>query len=70
MKLLVRLFGKNAFVQGSPYEKKVDYNNYYYTTKVCNNCQSIILIYVKKGVCVNDIITKVKCNDCECRLEK
>lgn len=70
MKLKVRLFGKNAFVQGSSYEKKVDYANYYLMNVLCTNCKEGTNIYVKKGVHLNDVITAVKCRNCNCRLEK
>jgi len=70
MKLKVRLFGKNYFSEGSPYQKKVDYVDYYPLLVSCKNCNKPTQIYIKKGVRVNDIITSVKCNNCECRLEK
>lgn len=70
MKLLVKLFGKNFFTEGSPYQKKVDYINYYPILVICKNCNKSTQIYIKKGVHVNDIITSVKCSNCEVRLEK
>ena len=70
MKLKVRLFGKNAFINGSAYSKKALPENYYRFFKECKNCKAIILIYIKKGVKINDIITAIKCSNCECRLEK
>jgi RNase P subunit RPR2 len=70
MKLKVKLFGKNVFQENSAYSKKVDYANYYKITHECKNCNAINVIYVKKGVHVNDIATSVKCINCGNRLEK
>jgi hypothetical protein len=70
MKLKVKLFGKNAFMQGSPYEKKVDYNNYYLIHVLCANCKEGMNIYIKKGVHLNDIISAITCKNCGCRLTK
>jgi hypothetical protein len=70
MKLLIKLFGKNAFIQGTSYEKKIDYINYYLIQVLCANCKNIMNIYIKKGVHINDIVTGIKCNYCNCRLEK
>ena len=70
MRLIVRLFGKNYFLEGSKYQQKVDYINYYPKLIQCLNCGRPTQIYIKKGVHVNDIITQVKCSSCECRQEK
>jgi hypothetical protein len=70
MKFLVKLFSKNVFVDGNPYGKKVDYNDYYLMAIDCKNCNDTTRIYIKKSVHVNDIVTGVKCNNCDCRLEK
>ena len=70
MKLKVRLFGKNYFVSGSPAELKVNLSDYYMMTVTCHNCNKFTLVYTKKGVHVNDIITGVRCSNCEVRLEK
>jgi hypothetical protein len=70
MKLKIRLFGKNCFQEGSDYSKKVNYANYYKITHICHNCGAANVLYVKKGVNIKDIVTEVKCINCECRLEK
>ena len=70
MKIIVKLFGKNFFVENSPYSKKVNYDNYYFMILCCANCKHKTEVYVKKGVHLNDIITGVKCSNCECKLEK
>lgn len=70
MKLKVKLFGKNAFVAGNKYEKKIDYADYYSLTVVCKNCNKMTQIFIKKEVHLNDIITGIRCNNCQCRLEK
>jgi dihydroorotate dehydrogenase len=70
MKLIIKLFGKNVFVAGSKYEKKTDLINYYLMNISCHNCKEGTNIYIKKGVHLNDIITAVKCRNCDCRLEK
>jgi transcription elongation factor Elf1 len=70
MKLRVRLFGKNYFAAGSPAELKVNLSDYYTSTVACPNCNASTVIYVKKGVHLNDIVTGVRCSRCECRLEK
>jgi hypothetical protein len=70
MKLVVKLFGKNVFIDGSSYAKKIDYANYYPMSVLCDNCHNRMKIYIKKGVHLNDIITGVICNNCVCRLEK
>jgi RNase P subunit RPR2 len=70
MKLKVRLFGKNYFISGSKYQYKVNIEDYYSVLVICNNCKNITVVYIKKGVRLNDIITSVKCDNCECRLEK
>ena len=70
MKFLVKLFGKNVFVEGSPYGKKANFSDYYLVRVYCSNCKNYMVIYVKKGVHINDVITAVKCNNCGVRLEK
>jgi lysyl-tRNA synthetase class I len=70
MKLKVKLFGKNILASGSPAEKKIDYSDYYPFTVICKNCNKMTQVLVKKGVHINDVITGVKCNYCDCRLEK
>jgi len=70
MTLRVKLFGKNYFVEGSPYAKKTLANDYYGVIAKCANCCASTTLYVKKTVHINDIITGVKCSRCECRLEK
>ena len=70
MRLIVRLFGKNYYLEGSKYQKKANGNDYYPKLILCLNCNRPTQIYIKKGVHVNDIITQVKCSSCECRQEK
>lgn len=70
MKLKVRLFGKNAFVEGSPYAKKALAEDYYTLIVECPNCKKTTTVSIKKGVHLNDIITGIKCSNCQCRLEK
>ena len=70
MKLKVRFFGKNILRTGDPYEKKIDYTNYYPMTVICKNCGKMTQVLVKKGVHLNDVITAVKCSNCAVRLEK
>jgi len=70
MKILVKLFGKNYFVEGSPYAKKALAEDYYTMGVRCANCNRNTIVLIKKGVHLNDIITGVKCINCECRLEK
>jgi hypothetical protein len=76
MKLRTRLFGKNflvrEFVEGIEKElpKGMNIENYYSIIHLCLNCRHSNSIWIKKGVHVNDIITHVKCQNCECRLEK
>jgi len=70
MKLRIKLFGKNVFVKELPISKKVSADDYYCMIVNCKNCQATTVIYIKKGVRVNDIITGVKCNYCNVRLEK
>jgi len=70
MKILVSLFGKNHFIPGTPYEKKVDFNNYYTMELHCKNCNHYTSTYIKKGVHVNDVATHIRCSNCNVRLEK
>jgi len=70
MKLLIKLFGKNKFVLGSPYEKKANLNNYYLMNVTCNNCKEGNNVYIKRGVYLNYVITGIRCRVCDCRLEK
>jgi hypothetical protein len=70
MKLRVRLFGKNYFTEGNLYAKKALAEDYYTMIVTCKNCGRTTTVSVKKGVHLNDIITGVKCSNCECRLEK
>ena len=70
MKLRVKLFGKNVFIGELPLSKKVYAEDYYRMVVDCKNCKSTTIIFVKKGVFVNDIVTKVKCQYCNCKLEK
>lgn len=70
MKIKARLFNKNYFISEDIYGTKIDIKDYYVISVVCKNCGSTTSIYVKKGVHVNDIISGVKCNNCEVRLEK
>jgi len=70
MTLKVRLFGKNYFQENDAYSKKVDYADYYKITHTCHNCGVTNILYVKKGVYINDIATTIKCINCACRLEK
>lgn len=76
MKLKVRLFSRNFLVrqkiEGIEKElpKSMNIDDYYSITYLCKNCNNTTDMYIKKGVHVNDIINKVKCNNCECHLEK
>jgi hypothetical protein len=70
MKLTTRLFGKNYFIVGSEYAKKALASDYYQLPVKCNNCGKITDVNIKKGIHLNDIITGVKCINCQCRLEK
>lgn len=76
MKLKVRLFGRNFLVQekveGIEKElpKGMDVNDYYSMNVLCVNCHQGMNIYIKKGVHLNDIVTGVRCKNCEVRLEK
>jgi hypothetical protein len=76
MRLRDRLFGRNFLVrekiEGIERElpKRMNIENYYTIIHPCNNCNSTTVLYIKKGVHLNDIITSVKCSNCECRLEK
>lgn len=76
MKFLIKLFGRNFLVRekiegiGKELPRGVDINDYYTMNVICNNCNNRTNIYVKKGIHLNDIITSVRCNNCECRLEK
>ena len=70
MKLRVKLFGKNIFIDGSPYAKRALAEDYYRVIAKCANCCADTTVYIKKGVHINDVITAIKCSNCECRLEK
>jgi hypothetical protein len=70
MTFKVKLFGKNIFRLGDSYQKKANLEDYYWMTVRCKNCNIDIDVAIKKGVHLNDVITGVKCNNCECRLEK
>ena len=76
MKLKVRLFGRNFLVtekvEGIEKElpKGMNIDDYYDITYTCKNCESITAIHIKKGVHISDIITSIKCQNCEVRLEK
>ena len=63
MKLRVRLFGKNIFAAGSSYEAKISYADYYPLTVICNNCNKMTQVFVKKTVHLNDVITAVRCSN-------
>ena len=76
MKFKVRLFGRNflvrEFIEGKEKEFPVgmNYQDYYLIATNCKNCNQTTNVYIKKGIHFNDIITRVKCINCECRLEK
>ncbi len=70
MKLRVKLFGKIIFRMGDAYQKKVNPKDYYWMTVRCKNCNIDTDVAIKKGIRLNDVITGVKCSNCECRLEK
>ena len=76
MRLRTRLFGRNFLVrekiEGIEKElpKRMNINDYYSISYICQNCNHTTNLYIKKGVHVNDIIIRVKCINCEVRLEK
>ena len=71
MKLIVRLFGKNYFKPCSKYSNTIaNFNDYYTHLIICKNCGGGTTVYIKKGVHINDVVTQVKCDACDCRLEK
>jgi hypothetical protein len=76
MKFLVKLFGKNFLVsqriEGIEKElpKGMNIDDYYTMNVLCANCKQEMSIYIKKGVHLNDIVTGVRCSNCEVHLEK